>query len=220
VRIEQLAGAEIRTVLPGGHAVGLRVATDYPWHGRVSVKVTESNGAPWRLSVRVPSWAKGARLTADGKTRDAAAGQYAQVERPWRPGDEIVLELPIAPRWTFPDPRIDAVRGTIAVERGPLVYCIESVDLPAGLDLDRLAVATQTPPADAPNGSGPTAHAVTVSAVESTPDGRPRWPYGERPPAASAQLQSLRMIPFFARANRGPAAMRVFVPERPEPTKP
>lgn len=216
LRIEQLAGAEIRTVLPGGRAVGLRVATDYPWHGRVAVQVTESDGGPWRLSLRVPSWAKGARLTADGQTRDAAAGQYAQIERPWRAGDEIVLELPIAPRWTFPDPRIDAVRGTIAVERGPLVYCMESVDLPAGLDLDRLAVTTQAPPADAPDATGATAHAVTVSAVEATPDDRPRWPYGERPPAASAPLQSLRMIPFFARANRGPAAMRVFVPERPE----
>lgn len=57
----------------------------------------------------------------------------------------------------------------------------------------------------------------TVTGVASTPDEPPRWPYGERPPAPSPQLQSLRMIPFFARANRGPAAMRVFVPERPEP---
>jgi DUF1680 family protein len=213
VRIELLAGAEIRTELSGGRTVGLRVTTDYPWHGRVAVQVTESDGAPWRLSVRVPSWASGATLTVSGQRRDVPAAQYAQVERPWRAGDEIVLDLPMAPRWTFPDPRIDAVRGTVAVERGPLVYCMESVDLPAGAELDQVAVRTDEPPADAPtDASAP--QAVTVPAVASSAHGAPHWPYGaERPPVGAALHDALRMIPFYARANRGPAQMRVFLPE-------
>jgi DUF1680 family protein len=217
VRIELLAGAEIRTELPGGRMVGLRVATGYPWQGRVAVQITESDGAPWRVSVRVPSWAAGATLTAFGQRRDAPAGKYAQVERPWRPGDEIVLDLPMAPRWTFPDPRLDAVRGTVAVERGPLVYCMESVDLPAGVDLDRLAVLTGAPPADAPAPDGPAPQAVTVSATASSGGAAspwPSWPYGaDRPALPAAVHNALRMIPFYARANRGPALMRVFLPE-------
>jgi uncharacterized protein len=216
VRIELLAGAEIRTELPGGRTVGLRVTTGYPWRGRVAVQVTESDGAPWCLSVRVPSWARGATLTTGGQRRDAPAGQYAQVERPWRAGDEIVLELPMAPRWTFPDPRIDAVRGTVAVERGPFVYCMESVDLPDGAELDRIAVVTSAQPADAPaDTSAP--QAVTVSAVASPSGGAPQWPYGaERPALPTAVHDALRMIPFYARANRGPALMRVFLPESPK----
>ena len=212
VRIELLTGAEIRTALPGGRAVGLRVETGYPWQGRVAVQITQSDGAPWRVSVRVPSWAQGATITVDGQRRDAAPGQYAQVERPWRPGDQVVLDFPIAPRWTFPDPRLDAVRGTVAVERGPLVYCLESVDLPDGVALDRIAVVTNAPPTDAPtDGSAP--QAVTVSAVASASDAPP-WPYGtDRPPLPAALHKALRMIPFYARANRGPAAMRVFLPE-------
>ena len=212
VRIELITGAEIRTSLPGGRRVGLRVVTQYPWHGQVRVQITESDGAPWRVSVRVPSWATGATLTVDGQSRSAAAGQYAQAERPWRPGDELVLELPIAPRWTFPDPRLDATRGTVAVERGPLVYCVESLDVPAGLDLDRVAVLTGAPPVDAPAAHG--APAVNVPAVSAAADEPPSWPYAaDRPAAGATAGQPLRMIPFYARANRGPAAMRVFLPE-------
>ena len=222
VRLEQLASAEIRTALAGDRRVGLRVATEYPWRGRVVVEVTESDGAPWQIGVRVPSWARGATMVVDGQRRDVPAGQYAQAERPWVPGDALVLELPIAPRWTFPDPRLDAVRGTVAVERGPLVYCAESVDLPSGLDLDRVAVDASAPPVDAPAGEpgipeGPLAAPLAVEVpVVATADGdAPRWPFAaDRPPAPAAAARPLRLVPFYARANRGPAAMRVFLPER------
>ncbi|MEU4234657.1 beta-L-arabinofuranosidase domain-containing protein [Nonomuraea sp. NPDC026600] len=71
---------------------------------------------------------------------------YAVVEGDWRPGDEIRLELPMAPRWTFPDRRVDAVRGSVAVERGPLVYCAESVaDEPPLADV---AARVSSPPTD------------------------------------------------------------------------
>jgi len=214
VRLELLAGAEIRTVLPGGRRVGLHVATGYPWQGRVRVQITESDGAPWSVAVRVPSWARGATLTVDGGTRGAPAGQYAGAERAWRPGDELVLELPIAPRWTFPDPRLDAVRGTVAVERGPLVYCVESVDLPAGLDLDRVAVVTRAPPVDAPRGDPTAPLGVNVPVIAAAAGDPPGWPYGlDRPGAIAAAAQALHLVPFYARANRGPAAMRVFLPE-------
>jgi hypothetical protein len=212
VRIELITGAEIRTTLSGGRRAGLRVATEYPWRGRVRIQVTESDGAPWRVSVRVPDWARAATLTADGQTRGVPPGQYAAAERPWRPGDELILELPIAPRWTFPDPRLDAVRGAVAVERGPLVYCVESVDLPDGFDLDRMAVLTSAPPVDAPAAAGP--QAVNVAAVAAAPGEVSRWPYGpDRPPGPADGPVPLRMIPFHARASRGPAAMRVFLPE-------
>jgi DUF1680 family protein len=119
-----------------------------------------------------------------------------------------MLELPIAPRWTFPDPRMDAVRGAIAVERGPLVYCVESVDVPAGLDLDRIAVRTTAPPADAAE------RAVHVAATVAGTTDAPPWPYAtERSTVVKAMREPLRMVPYFARANRGPAAMRVFLPE-------
>ncbi|HEX3761919.1 MAG TPA: hypothetical protein VHW23_24635, partial [Kofleriaceae bacterium] len=217
VRLELLTGAEIRTTLGGDRRIGLRVTTDYPWSGRVRVQITETDGAPWQLALRVPSWATGASLVVDGQPRAATPGQYAQADRSWRTGDEVILELPVAPRWTFPDPRIDAVRGTVAVERGPLVYCAESVDVSAGLELDHLAVDTSAPPADAPASpaavDGP--QAVTVPAIAAVGADLPGWPYAlDRPPPAAGAARPIRLVPFYARANRGPATMRVFLPER------
>lgn len=212
VRIELLTSAELRTTLPGGRRVGLRVDTAYPWRGQVRVRITESDGAPWRIALRVPSWASGATLTVGARSSGAAPGQYAQAERAWRPGDELLLDLPIAPRWTFPDPRLDAVRGTVAVERGPLVYCIESIDVPGAGDLDRVAVATTAPPIDGPaSDRDPAVHVrAAVGAITSPPP----WPYAsDRPAGGGGDPASLRMIPFYARANRGPATMRVFLPE-------
>jgi len=217
VRLELLTSAEISTVLRGDRRIGLRVATEYPWQGQVRIQITETDGAPWQLGLRVPSWATGARLVVDGQPRDAPAGQYAEANRPWRAGDEVILELPIAPRWTFPDPRLDAVRGAVAVERGPLVYCAESVDL--GVELDHIAVDTSAPPSDAAASPGAPdgPQAVTVSAIVAVGGDPPGWPYALDRPApapAGAAPQPIRLVPFYARANRGPATMRVFLPER------
>ena len=85
-------------------------------------------------------------------------------------------------------------------------------DLPDGLALDELAVDTSAPPVDAPAADG-AARPVTVSAIGSGGD-TPAWPYGvERPAAPAAIHRALPMIPFYARAHRGSAAMRVFLPE-------
>ena len=84
--------------------------------------------------------------TPDGR-RPVAPGTVV-VERPFAVGDEVTLTLPMAPRWTRPDPRIDAVRGCVAVERGPLVLCAESVDLPGDRHVDLLRVDPSVPPRD------------------------------------------------------------------------
>ncbi len=139
IQIHQYAPSEIRTTLTDGRAVSLDVATRYPSEGSIRVSVIESADEPWTLSLRVPEWADGARLSvegADGVTQEApAAGGWARVHRAFRAGDVVELELPMAPRVVVPDPRIDAVRGCVAVERGPEVLALESVDLDGGHDV-------------------------------------------------------------------------------------
>src|SRR4029453_6844596 len=121
----------------GGPSPGGR--TGSPWHGRVTVEVVDAPGRPWTLSLRVPGWCRSAVLVGPGEEppRAAEAG-YAELSRPWRAGDTVVLDLELPVRVTEPDPRVDAVRGCVAVERGPLVYCLESADLPPGVALEEL----------------------------------------------------------------------------------
>src|SRR5690606_30767305 len=117
LQLHQYAPAEIRTTVAGA-PVALDVETGYPRDGVVRVHVRSDAAAPWTLSLRVPAWADGARLVVDGAAEPAAPGTV-RVRRAFRAGDVVELHLPVAPRFTAPDPRIDAVRGCLAVERGP-----------------------------------------------------------------------------------------------------
>jgi DUF1680 family protein len=117
------------------------------------------------------------------------------------------------PRWTRPDPRIDAVRGCVALERGPLVYCAESVGQDPAVPLDAVAVDAAAPPAEQPlagEGGGAVQLACSGRAVPVAATG---WPYGRRPADAPGTAVPLTLIPYHRWGNRGPAAMRVWLPE-------
>ncbi|WP_219468964.1 glycoside hydrolase family 127 protein [Nonomuraea rhizosphaerae] len=200
--------------------LALRVETGYPWSGMVAVRVL--SGGSGRISLRVPAWAAGATLSyapaeaptssprPEGGTPTRAVDPgYAVVEGDWLPGDVITLELPMAPRWTYPDRRVDALRGSVAVERGPLVYCAESVadEVP----LSEVAARVSRPPSDvAPSGADPVVGVELTAAL-----GRPHsngWPYGPDPDPAGGADHTLRLVPYHRWGNRGPATMRVWLP--------
>ena len=119
----------------------MEMATDYPWSGEVGLRVTGAPPRPCGLAVRVPAWSPRPHIRLNEDLIEAAPeGGYLVVRRRWRPGDVLRVGLDTAARLTYPDRRIDAVRGTAAIERGPLVYCLEQADQPAGVDLADLAL--------------------------------------------------------------------------------
>ena len=133
-----------------------------------------------------------------------------------RAGDRVVLELDVSPRLTAPNPRIDAVRGCLALERGPVVYCFEADDVPAGTNLADIALQREAEPAD----SGPLAALGGVPGV-SVPGvvrNLARWTQieyidaRELPPDGAAAPARQLAVPYFAWANRGAGGMRVWVP--------
>ncbi|WP_347568605.1 beta-L-arabinofuranosidase domain-containing protein [Isoptericola sp. AK164] len=205
VSLVQYAAADLRVALDDGAAVALAVSTDYPVSGRVTVDVTEAPGRPVTLRLRVPHWADGATVSTDGGAPRAVAPGWADVTV--ATGSTVVLELPVAPRLTWPDPRVDAVRGCVAVERGPLVLCLESTDLPDGVDIDRVRMDTSVAPVTA--GDGAQVRAVVLPDF-AQPAGRP--PFGPPAPPAGGEPVDLPMVPYHRWAERGPSTMRVFLP--------
>jgi DUF1680 family protein len=194
IQIQLYADSTVET--PG---VRLEVRTGYPWDGAVRVRVLETTGDEWTLSLRVPDWAAGALLD----TQPVDPGGYATTRRRWQAGDVVELTLPMPVRVTGADERIDAVRGCVAIERGPLVYAVED----ASADDFRLG------------GVGRAEHrpglldGVTVVALDGTVRrhaGRP-WPYEESP--ADDEPAAMTAVPYFAWANRGIGPMRVWLPD-------
>ncbi|MDQ1663553.1 MAG: uncharacterized protein QOJ68_3533 [Blastococcus sp.] len=206
VQVHQFADADIDTSLADGMPVRIAMRTEYPATGLLRLAVETDSAAPWTLSVRIPAWATGARATLNGEP--VAVGPAAvQVTRAWRSGDELLLELPLVSRWTAPDPRIDAVRGCLAVERGPLVLCLESVDVPDGVPLADLQLVADRPPVDEDG-------ATRVLLRRLPPGPADGWPYGdaERPPADQDEPHEVALLPYHRWANRGPSTMRVWLP--------
>ncbi|GEN81625.1 glycoside hydrolase family 127 protein [Actinotalea fermentans] len=204
VQLHQYAGSTIRAALPAG-VVTLRVSTAYPADGRVEVQVLDAPPSAWALRLRVPGWAQGATLTAPDGTSTGVAPGYAEVRQVFAPRDRVVLDVPMAPRWTWADPRVDAVRGQVAVERGPVVLCMESVDL--GADVSQVRVDTARPPREH---DGQVVVRATVLDVAKGP-----WPFAADPVALVRGADAARevpLLPYRQRANRGPSTMRVWMP--------
>jgi DUF1680 family protein len=209
IQVWQYATAGLRGDVAGA-PVELEIETDYPWAGKIAVTVAEAPEQPWTLSLRIPAWARSARLQigSDGPSRDVPAGERSVSEtRAWRPGDRLVLDLDTPVRVTEPDPRIDAVRGCLALERGPLVYCIETADVPGGIELEEIEVDGDLQPTTTPRPDlGASAVGLKVPARRRADDDR----------------LEVGAIPYFSWANRSVEAMRVWLPVRPapEPSRP
>jgi DUF1680 family protein len=175
------------------------VATNYPWDGSVQFEVRATGSAAWMLSLRIPAWAAGAELAVNGQPAGEGVepGGYARIRRQWSPGDVVTLTLPMPPRLTRPDERIDAVRGCLAIERGPLVYCLEQADQPEGALVDQVRI--EDGPLAAVAEPGLLGGITVVEAPGRT--------------SARGEPVTLRAVPYFTWANRELGAMRVWIPQ-------
>jgi len=210
--LHQLTGAEIT-----GGGFTIEVSTRYPWEGQVQVMVTAAPQDERGLAVRVPGWATGSRYRLNDEPEQAADPGYLLLRRMWRPGDVIVVDIALTPRLTLPDRRVDAVRGCVAVERGPLVYCFEQADQPDGVAVDDIAILsavgqpaiTLTERALTLPGIGQTVQVTAVALhLRGTALGT------ESDAGRDAEPVTAAAIPYFQWDNRDGRAMRVWMPLR------
>jgi len=193
-------------------APGLEVVvrTEYPYDGEVLVTVAGSG----ELAVRIPSWATGASALLGAQELDPVPGQYLRIRV--SDGDLLRLSLPMAVRLVAADERVDAVRGCLALARGPLVFCVEQADLPADVALEQVRLDPTAPIVAERVAAEPAPLRLVVTGAVHTSDG-PLYtgqdsPY---PPGADAGPRTgvrFTAIPYHAWANRGPGAMRVWLP--------
>ena len=195
LQVHQYAAGTVSAELAGG-LLSLAVSTDYPHRGEVRFTVTAAPAGAATVSLRIPSWAAGATARVDGAVTAGVPGSYLDLDREWLVGESILLDLPLAVRLTAADPRVDGVRGCLAIERGPLVYCLEQTDQAVGADFAGLridagaALGARTAASDTLGGT-------VIITVAGTSQGAP---------------VDLTAIPYALWANREPGSMRVWIP--------
>jgi len=181
---------------------------------RSRVGSTRRGPKAWTLGLRVPGWCAGASARLDGKgvgVLDAAG--YLRIERTWKRGDVVELDLPMPPRLTEAHPRIESTRGCVAIERGPLVYCLEQADHPRGHGADlEIEVAAPLESMWAPDRLEGVALVRRAGwEVDTKPWANQLYRPVGAPPSARRRA-ALTAVPYYAWANREPGAMRVWIP--------
>lgn len=208
------------------------VETGYPHDGRVVVTVTEDG--PLALGLRIPSWSDTTTVQGPDGTASPTAGTLHVIDREWTAGDTVELVFDTTPHRYVADARIDAARGQVAIERGPLVYAVEQADQ-QGFTVDDLTVDADAPITEERQ-DGLLDGVVTLRVAGHAPaeHAQAAWPYrrldgpggtdhagaatsvddaaGSTAAATSLQDVTATAVPYYAWANRGAAPMRVWLP--------
>ena len=118
--------------------------TQYPWDGVVNLKIRQAPTTKFSVHVRIPSWCREATVSVNGRQVDHVvfSGKYLALERIWNPGDQISLDLAMPVDFVEANPLVEETHNQVAVRRGPVVYCAESVDIPAGIKLSQVALSS------------------------------------------------------------------------------
>jgi DUF1680 family protein len=209
--IHQYGGSTVRFALPDGRSLALRETSDYPWDGRIEFTVEEATGGGMPLHLRVPGWSKDAVLTVNGEpTAIADPGAYAALDREWRAGDVVVLDLPMPVRMLRAHRLAEEATNQVAVQRGPVVYAVESTDLPDGVHLEQAALRRGSPLAPVESEVAGTRLVGLEGEIAVLPPASEAL-YDDVASAAVGAA-SVRLIPYFAWGNRGPSEMSVWMP--------
>ncbi|HEX2101490.1 MAG TPA: hypothetical protein VHF69_12540, partial [Candidatus Synoicihabitans sp.] len=212
----------LETSWSDGARIKLRQNTDYPWAGTVKLTIDEAPKRPIALKLRVPGWTAGGarRLTINGQAADAALepGTYATVTRAWQAGDVVELALEVVPRLLESNPLVEETLNQAVLQVGPLVYCLEENDLPAGVALADVALSLQENPREfRPEplqivNTKVVAWKAPALNVQRTP-WRPDELYREFHPGVPQKID-VRFVPYYAWGNRGDTDMSVWLPVR------
>jgi DUF1680 family protein len=207
-------GSQVSTTLPGAGNVTLTQETEYPWNGRVRVTVDRTDGAQFAIKLRIPGWCQEARLRLNLRPIDAAPGPdgYVSLKHRWQPGDLIDLDLPMEPHLIESHPLVEETFNQLAVKRGPLVYCLESADLPKDTKILDVALPPDVRLTERYDQRLLDGVVVLEGSAELRPGGD--WSgrlYREFQPEPTTPVR-LRLVPYYAWGNRDPGEMTVWMP--------
>ena len=218
------------SLIVGGKKVELSQTTNYPWDGDVTISVDKSQAGQFAMKIRIPGWVRGQVVPSnlyqftDNKrlgytvsvNGEAVASShltddgYLTFDRKWKKGDRIVLHFDMEPRTVRANNRVEADRGMISVERGPLVYCAEHPDNQFDIMGTLMNQEPQFRIGKAEIAGTPVQTLVTdAQTLDFNKQGK-----------LTTKDQTLTLIPYYAWCHRGSGKMRVWLPQDLKATNP
>ncbi|WP_369800286.1 beta-L-arabinofuranosidase domain-containing protein [Xylanibacter muris] len=211
----------------GGKDVALTQTTDYPWNGDVTMTVDKNKAGHFDMRIRIPGWVRGEAVPSDlyrysdGKhlgytvcvngnpVKAELEKGYLSIARKWKKGDKVEIHFDMEPRTVRAHSDVEADRGRVAFERGPIVYCAEWADN----DFDVLSVLVNQNPQihtaycpDVLNGLTKLVTDVRTPSLDGS--GSP-----------TGNKARLTLIPYYAWCHRGPGNMAVWLPQEQAPAR-
>lgn len=204
--------SQLQTTLKNGQAVALKQESSYPWNGNVTLTVEQFPAESFGLKLRLPSWCTEAKLLINGKvTTYTSERGYVTIQRTWKKGDVIQWNMAMPTELLESNPLVEENRNQVAVKRGPIVYCLESPDMPTSTRVFDVAIpssATFKPVATQLENSP-----ITVLETNGVLVNDKNWEKQlYRPLSQSKKTVPLKLIPYYAWANRGQSEMTIWVP--------
>lgn len=200
------------TVRLGSATVRLQQNTDYPWDGTVRLCLGLDASAAFTLALRIPGWCRAPELDINGARQPLQVSKgYAKLRRRWRDGDVVKLSLPMPVERVYAHPDVRHDRDRLALQRGPIVYCLEEADNGKGLNRLLLPSDARLRLARGPRALGAPPVIQAQGLIEQNADWQGRL-YRHAPPAT--RPARLTAVPYCLWANRKLGEMLVWIRER------
>ncbi|TCL70018.1 hypothetical protein EDC14_10107 [Hydrogenispora ethanolica] len=198
--------------LAGGAEFTLRQTGDYPWEGRISLALELAEPADFELRLRLPGWCRSHQLRINGIPADPPLAEgYLVIARRWSPGDSLLLELAMPAERVQAHPRVWQNAQKVALQRGPLLYCLEAAD--HAVPVEQILLPENAPLTGSfyPDLCG----GVVALEGEALAPSLENWAdrlYRFAEPAVALRPVRLRAVPYYCWDNREPGAMTVWIP--------
>lgn len=212
IAVNLYGGNQLETTLLDGSTLKLTQKTQYPWEGEIEFAIEDCKKTAFEILFRIPEWAESTTIKINGIPAETAItpGTFAKVERQWKKGDVVTMNIPLEITFVEGDPRIEEVRNQVAIKRGPIVYCVESPDLPKDTNILDVYVS-QDCKLTANYRPGFLGGVTTIDGEIMLRSQKEEGMYRKLEKPSWKKVES-SFVPYFSWSNRGVAEMTVFMP--------
>ncbi|MEL0456043.1 glycoside hydrolase family 127 protein [Flavobacteriaceae bacterium SZ-1-7] len=202
----------LKTETSKGENIEMEQQTNYPWDGKIQLKIMKAPKKEFSIFLRIPGWSEGSEIKINGNSSNESiiSGSYSKLKRKWKKGDVIELNIPMPVQLMQANPLVEETKNQVAVKRGPIVYCLETVDVPVKVSINNISldVNSELSPKKF-DLNGREVMGINAKAfVEET-----NWEKALYKPISKIKEQiDIQLVPYYTWGNRGNGEMTVWMP--------